>query len=240
MGWERKRGKLHELNRLLRGATDTNFIAIDGRPPIVPDGVRYVITLDADTRVPRDAARRVVGKMAHPLNAPRFRPRTYGASRRDTECSSRASPLALPTGPRGLGLPTRVLQRRRYRPLRIRSLRRVPGSVRRRLVPWQGNLRRRTSSRPALRGRVPDNTLLSHDLFEGIFAHSGLASDIEVVEDFPPRYDVGRRTASNRWAPRRLGNCSPGFSGRGHADETSGPHHHRLSALRDSAARPLR
>src|SRR5207248_3553439 len=72
MGWERKRGKLHELNRLLRGATDTNFHGINGRAPEVPSGVRYVITLDADTRLPRDAARRLVGKLAHPLNHPRF------------------------------------------------------------------------------------------------------------------------------------------------------------------------
>ena len=50
MGWERKRGKLHELNRLLRGATDTTFITSTGKSPAVPDGVRYVITLDADTR----------------------------------------------------------------------------------------------------------------------------------------------------------------------------------------------
>src|SRR5690606_20478508 len=72
MGWERKRGKLAELNRLLRGATDTSFMAIDGIAPQVgvniPSQVKYVITLDADTRMPRDTALRLVGKMAHPLN----------------------------------------------------------------------------------------------------------------------------------------------------------------------------
>ena len=72
MGWERKRGKLHELNRLLRGANDTTFVPIGGKPPQVPADVRYVITLDADTRLPRDAAHRLIGKMAHPLNRPRF------------------------------------------------------------------------------------------------------------------------------------------------------------------------
>ena len=72
MGWERKRGKLHELNRLLRGATDTTFCAVGGCQPSVPPNVRYVITLDADTRLPRDAALRLIGKMAHPLNRPRF------------------------------------------------------------------------------------------------------------------------------------------------------------------------
>src|ERR687897_95488 len=68
MGWERKRGKLHELNRLLRGATDTSFLP----PNAVPAGVRYVITLDADTRLPRAAVDRLVGTIAHPLNQARF------------------------------------------------------------------------------------------------------------------------------------------------------------------------
>src|SRR6185503_17192251 len=76
MGWERKRGKLHELNRLLRGAADTTFMAFGGRPPTVPREVRYVLTLDADTRLPLDAARRLIGKLSHPLNAPRFDPAT--------------------------------------------------------------------------------------------------------------------------------------------------------------------
>jgi cyclic beta-1,2-glucan synthetase len=51
----------------------------------------------------------------------------------------------------------------------------------------------------ALAGRVPDSTLLSHDLFEGIFARAGLASDIEVVEEYPARYDVAARR-HHRWA----------------------------------------
>ena len=72
MGWERKRGKLHELNQFLRGATDTTFIPLAGTPPEPIPGVRYVITLDADTRLPRGAAARLVGTMAHPLNRPKF------------------------------------------------------------------------------------------------------------------------------------------------------------------------
>ena len=74
VGWERKRGKLHELNRLLRGAANTSFITADGRAPIVPPAVRFVITLDADTRLPRNTVRRLIGKLAHPLNQPRFDP----------------------------------------------------------------------------------------------------------------------------------------------------------------------
>src|SRR5262249_54583562 len=70
MGWERKRGKLLELGRLLRGAADTTF---EPPPPGAtgpPADVRYVLTLDADTRLPRDGARCLVGTMAHPLNRP--------------------------------------------------------------------------------------------------------------------------------------------------------------------------
>src|SRR5208282_3269979 len=81
IGWERKRGKLHELNRLLRGAPDTGFLAagpldVAGQPPRVPANVRYVLTLDSDTRLPHDTAHRLIGKMAHRLNRPRFDPGT--------------------------------------------------------------------------------------------------------------------------------------------------------------------
>src|SRR5262249_44410385 len=74
MGWERKRGKLNELNRLLRGATDTSFISTGDPAPRVPDGIRYVVTLDADTRLPSGVARELVGTLAHPLNRARFDP----------------------------------------------------------------------------------------------------------------------------------------------------------------------
>src|SRR5262249_40577348 len=73
MGWERKRGKLSEFNRLLRGATDTSYTVLSGDPAQLPH-VRYVITLDADTQMPREAARRLVATLAHPLNRPRFDP----------------------------------------------------------------------------------------------------------------------------------------------------------------------
>src|SRR5204862_4993345 len=66
IGWERKRGKLHELNHLLRGSSETSFLEVSERS--LPSGVRYVVTLDSDTRLPRDTISRLVGKMAHPLN----------------------------------------------------------------------------------------------------------------------------------------------------------------------------
>jgi cyclic beta-1,2-glucan synthetase len=67
MGWERKRGKLEEFNRLLRGARDTSFIIATAGAELLTK-IRYVITLDSDTQLPRDAARRLVGIAEHPLN----------------------------------------------------------------------------------------------------------------------------------------------------------------------------
>ena len=196
MGWERKRGKLHELNRLLRGAGDTSFTAVGGSDPWVPADVRYVITLDADTRLPRDAALRLVGKMAHPLNRPRF----SAAEQRVVGGYGILQPRVTPSLPIGR-----------------------EGSFYQRVISGGGGMDPYAAAvsdvyqdlfgegsytgkgiynidafEASLAGRVPDNTLLSHDLFEGVFARAGLASDIEVVEEFPSRYDVVAKR-QHRW-----------------------------------------
>ena len=89
MGWERKRGKIEEFNRLLRGARDTTFATSVGDLAILPS-VRYCITLDRDTRLPRDAARALVGIIAHPLNRAGGSTWPLDASSRATACFSRA------------------------------------------------------------------------------------------------------------------------------------------------------
>jgi cyclic beta-1,2-glucan synthetase len=196
MGWERKRGKLHELNRLLRGATDTSFIGTDGRPPIVPSEVRYVITLDADTRLPRGAAKRLVGKMAHPLNAPRFDAQCGRVVEGYGVLQPRVTP-SLPTGREGS-----IFQRVFSSASGIDPYAFAVSDVYQDLL-GEGSYSGKgiydlDVFESALRGRVPDNTLLSHDLFEGTFARSGLASDVEVVEEFPSRYDVAA-ARQHRW-----------------------------------------
>jgi cyclic beta-1,2-glucan synthetase len=192
IGWERKRGKLHELNRLLRGATDTTFIGNGAAPA----GVRYVITLDADTRMPREAARRLVGKMAHPLNHPRF----DAATRRVVEgygvLQPRVTP-SLPTGREGS-----LFQRIFSSMNGIDPYAAAVSDVYQDLF-GEGSYTGKgiydvDAFEAALDGRVPDSTLLSHDLFEGTFARAGLASDIEVVEEFPSRYDVAA-ARQHRW-----------------------------------------
>ena len=79
MGWERKRGKLAELNRLLRGASDTSFRADRRADAGAAAAVRYVLVLDADTQLPHGAAEKLIAKMSHPLNQPQFDARSRGS-----------------------------------------------------------------------------------------------------------------------------------------------------------------
>jgi cyclic beta-1,2-glucan synthetase len=193
MGWERKRGKLTELNRLLRGATDTSFSVISS--PLPPD-IRYVITLDADTRVLHGTVRQMVGKMAHPLNRPVF----DSLSGRVTAGYGVLQPRVtanLPIGEEGS-----IYQRIFSSPGGIDPYVSATSDLYQDLFA-EGSFTGKgvydvDAFAAAMMGRVPENTMLSHDLFEGVFARAALASDIEVVEDFPTRYyvDVRRR---HRW-----------------------------------------
>ncbi|HHH1932454.1 TPA: glucoamylase family protein, partial [Yersinia enterocolitica] len=196
MGWERKRGKLHELNRLLRGATDTSFIATAAGEPQVPTGVRYVITLDADTRLPRDAALRLIGKMAHPLNRPRFSVDQQRVVDGYGILQPRVT-LAFPMGKGGS-----LYQWAFSGPGGIDPYAAAVSDVYQDMF-GEGSYTGKgiydvDAFEASLAGRVPDNTLLSHDLFEGVFARAGLASDIEVVEESPARYDVVSKR-QHRW-----------------------------------------
>jgi cyclic beta-1,2-glucan synthetase len=194
MGWERKRGKLHELNRLLRGATDTSFIVekLD-----VPSAIRFVITLDADTQLPRGAAARLVGTLAHPLNRPRLEPREGRVVEGYGILQPRIAPT-LPTEREG-SLFRRVFSG----PAGIDPYAAAVSDVYQDLFS-EGSYTGKgiydvDAFERALEGRVPENTLLSHDLFEGLFARAALVTDIELFEDFPARYEVAA-ARQHRWA----------------------------------------
>jgi len=196
MGWERKRGKLHELNRLLRGATDTTFLPASGPTPVVPTGVRYVVTLDTDTQLPRGAVNRLVGTMAHPLNRPRFDERTG----RVVEGYAVLQPRVTPPLP---GREASFFQRLSSGPAGIDPYAAAVSDVYQDLF-GEGSYTGKgiydvDAFEAALAGRVPENTLLSHDLFEGIFARAGLVTDIELFESAPSNYAVAA-ARQHRWA----------------------------------------
>ncbi len=194
MGWERKRGKLTELNRLLRGADDTSFVA---QTLAIRQDIRFVITLDADTRLLRDTLRRMVGKMAHPLNRAQF----DAATQRVTKGYGILQPRVAPSLP--MTLDGSFYQQVMSSPGGIEPYAAASSDVYQDLFD-EGSFTGKgiydvDAFAQALAGRVPENTLLSHDLFEGIFARAGLASDIQVVEDFPARHDVDA-ARQHRWA----------------------------------------
>jgi cyclic beta-1,2-glucan synthetase len=183
IGWERKRGKLHELNRLLRGATDTSFIPIDGPTPPVPQGVRYVITLDADTRLPKGTAYRLVGAMAHPLNQPRFDAGQQRVVEGYAIMQPRITP-SLPTGPAST-----TYQRIVSGPGGVDPYAAAVSDVYQDLFD-EGSYTGKgiydvDALETALDGKAPENALLSHDLFEGLFARAGLLTDVDLFEEFP-------------------------------------------------------
>ncbi|MDQ6872954.1 MAG: glycosyl transferase, partial [Gemmatimonadota bacterium] len=197
IGWERKRGKLHELNRWLRGFTDTTFISVRGDLPVPPPNIRYVITLDADTRLPRGTVKRLVGKMAHPLNRPRLDPVRGRVVEGYAVLQPRVTP-SLPKRSEGSLFQKVFTSRTGLDPYAF-----AVSDVYQDLF-GEGSYSGKgiydiDAFETALEHRIPESTLLSHDLLEGIFARAGLVTDIEVVEEYPARYDVAA-ARQHRWA----------------------------------------
>ena len=197
MGWERKRGKLIEFNRVLRGATDTSFLPRGRSEPVLPAGVRYVITLDADTKLPIDTVSQLVGIACHPLNQPRF----DSATQRVIHGYGLLQPRVTPTLPQGAE--RSVFQRLVTGGAGVDAYAGAASDVYHDLF-GEGSFTGKglydvDAFDRALAGRVPPNRLLSHDLFEGIFARCALVSDVEVFEDFPSHVEVAA-ARQHRWA----------------------------------------
>src|SRR5580700_8810358 len=197
MGWERKRGKLHELNELLRGSTQTNFIPVGEQVPESIPRIRFVITLDADTRLSRGTAARLVGTMAHPLNRPQFSAELGRVVDGYGVVQPRVTP-SLPTDREGS-----LFQRIFSGPSGIDPYAAAVSDVYQDLF-HEGSYTGKgiydlDAFEAAMAGKVKENTLLSHDLFEGIFARAALASDIELFDEFPSHYEVSA-ARQHRWA----------------------------------------
>jgi len=194
MGWERKRGALTELCSLLRGATDTSFSIVDGSTSSF-SGVTFVITLDTDTVLPRDGARKLISTIAHPLNRARLNAATrtvrtgYGLVQPRVSMSlegSRDSLFAwLYSGVTGVD-PYAGAVSDTYQD-----------------VFGEGSFTGKgifevDIFNAALADRFRDNTLLSHDLIEGSYLRTALASDVEVLDDQPASY-ISQCARLHRW-----------------------------------------
>ncbi len=194
MGYERKRGKLMEFNSLLRGGSRGCFTEISGETGILP-AIKYVITLDTDTQLPRDAARQLVGTMAHPLNRPQF----------DTARSVVTEGYGILQPRVGVSLPS---SRRSWFVRLFAGDAGIDPYTRTVSDVYQDVFREGSfigkgiydvdAFESALNGRFPENAILSHDLLESCHVRSALVSDVEFYEEHPSRYnvDIDRR---HRW-----------------------------------------
>ncbi|HEY5291628.1 MAG TPA: glucoamylase family protein, partial [Burkholderiales bacterium] len=236
MGYERKRGKLAELNSLLRGRGQDRFSLIVGTTDVL-SSVKYVITLDTDTQLPRDSARQFVGAMAHPLNRAHFDEKRQ----RVTEGYAILQPRV------AVSLPG--TNRSRYARLfgsaaGIDPYTRAVSDVYQDVFGEGSFIGKGIYDvdvfERSLKGRFPENRILSHDLLEGCYARAALLSDVQLYEDYPARYsaDVSRR---HRWIrgdwqiaswllPRVPGNGADSDTGRQHGRER-GLQRNPLSAL---------
>ncbi|MBL7065593.1 MAG: hypothetical protein ISS49_15490, partial [Anaerolineae bacterium] len=204
MGWERKRGKLVEFNRLLSGEETAYTEQIGDKNGL--QGIRYAITLDADTLLPRDGARRLIATLAHPLNQAEFAPPSVppiGGEERGGSTVIAGYTVLQPrveikptsagrslfaqvfAGDTGLDLYTRAVSSV-YQDLFGEGIYAGKGIYD--VVAFERGLT----------GLVPDNALLSHDLFEGIHGRTGLVTDVILYEDYPSHYLAYTRRL-HRW-----------------------------------------
>ncbi len=193
MGWERKRGKLLDLNKLLLHAFDS--FPIKSGPTHVLEGIRYVITLDSDTQLPRGTAARLVGTMTHPLNRAIIDPRSrvvtagYGILQPrvgvSVSSASRSRLAAIYSGETGFDIYTRAVSDV-YQDLFGEGIFTGKGIYDVKVL------------HDVLDRRFPRNALLSHDLIEGAYVRAGLVTDVEVIDDYPSQHHAHARRR-HRW-----------------------------------------
>lgn len=194
MGYERKRGKLTEFNALLRGGSLGSFSEIVGETSVLPL-IKYVITLDTDTQLPRDAARQLVGTMAHRLNRPEF-DEARGIVNEGYGILQPRVGVSLPSARRSWFV--RLFGGEAGIDPYTRAVSDVYQDVFQEGSFIGKGIYDVDAFQRAMSGRFPENTVLSHDLLEACHARSALVSDVELYEEYPSRYnvDIDRR---HRW-----------------------------------------
>jgi cyclic beta-1,2-glucan synthetase len=194
MGWERKRGKLQEFNRLLRGARRTSYLVCTAGQDFLSQ-IRYVITLDSDTHLPRDAARRFIGTIAHPLNRPKLDALTGRVVRGYGIIQPRVSNLPPSAARSHLPLILTNYIRLGPEPTMVPDI--YQGLFGEGIYVGKG-LCEVDTFETALKDRTPADSVLSHDLYEGLYARPALVPDIKVLESRRLFYEAFV-TRQHRW-----------------------------------------
>lgn len=194
IGWERKRGKILEFNQLLRGSRETSYVGHEASLDLLSK-IKYVITLDSDTKLPRGGAKKLIGTILHPLNQPVYSEEAkrvvkgYGILQPrisvDLVSSTETRFSKIFSGNTGLDPYTTAVS-----------------DVYQDLF-GEGSFTGKglyvvDAFEEALANRGPENSVLSHDLFEGCYARTALVTDIELYDDYPTTYDVFSKRL-HRW-----------------------------------------
>ncbi len=194
MGWERKRGKLAEFNRLLLNTGTTSYTTQVGDLSILPE-VKYVITLDADTSLPQGSASRLVATLAHPLNQAVFAADDRSVTAGYTVLQPRVE--IKPTSA-NRSLFAQIFAGNTGFDLYTLAVSDVYQDLFGEGSYVGKGIYDVAAFEKSLAGQVRENTLLSHDLFEGLYGRAALVTDIILYEDYPARYLV-HTTRLRRW-----------------------------------------
>ena len=194
MGFERKRGKLAELNGLLRGNAKDKFSLIVGEEAFFSQ-IKYVITLDTDTQLPRDTAWKMIGTIAHPLNHAVYSEKKQRVVEGYAILQPRVS-NSLPDA--GSSVYARIHGNEPGTDPYTRAVSDVYQDLFQEGSFIGKGIYDVDAFEKALHNKFPDNRILSHDLLEGCYARSGLLSDVQLYEEYPSGYnaDIKRR---HRW-----------------------------------------
>jgi cellobiose phosphorylase len=194
MGYERKRGKLSDLNSLLIQRKSDRFSEVVGNFEALPR-IASVITLDTDTQMPREVARQMIGTMAHPLNRPYFDPQ----KRRVTEGYSILQPRVAAS----LLSSTRSWYGRLLAgEVGVDPYTRATSDVYQDLF-GEGSFVGKgiydvEAFEQATSSAFPENQILSHDLIESCYSRCALLSDVILYEDYPSS-PIAEMKRQHRW-----------------------------------------
>ena len=185
LGWERKRGKLMEFNQLLRGNKNTSYNVISGDISSIRN-IKYIITLDADTKLPMGSAKKLVGAMAHVLNRPVINEkckkvvRGYGLMQPRVSvgnvCAHKTMFSKIFSGETGIDTYTTAVSDV-YQDIFGEGSFTGKGIYDIDVFNYM------------LDGEIPENTVLSHDLLEGSYVRTALLTDVELIDGYPAYYN---------------------------------------------------
>jgi len=192
---ERKRGNLHAFNRLLRGLPGANYALDETVDFGFLKTIRYVITLDADTQMPRDAARKLIGTIEHPLNRPVFE-KSVGRLTKGYAILQPRIEISLPSASRSPF--ARIFSSSKGYDPYTNAVSDVYQDLFAEGSFVGKGLYDVDALEAALDRRIPENKLLSHDLFEGLYARVALLTDVALYDDYPSNYESYARR-NHRW-----------------------------------------